>query len=449
MKHIELLAALMGALGLGACAYLSSGRGRTAARALGVAACVIVANLALAETRLSLADAGLGAAAILAAGALFLARGKGRLRGTLLACAAIEAALIVSAFVFPVFSPIPLEGSFAVGRIGPFAIEDSAALGGGKRPILVTLYYPCDEAKAYPKSSYLDGEEMFRAYGLPGIMGRYLGRARGNSHEGAPISEREKSYPLVVFSHGIGGFPEEYGELVEGLASEGFIVATVNHSGYSLFARLPGGEVLPFGAEAVEAAMGGVDKGSSETIIRGLEEISADQSRAVDWLLDRRGGGSPFPRIDPEAIAVAGHSFGGAAAVLSLRRDLRFAAGVNLDGPLYGEALLGVGHPLLVVSSDKAAYLDAGPGAEAQRASAIVRHYFDSVEACARASRPEPNLATIAGSSHSSFGSLSSRSPFKYFDAYPASRDGRETIKIARKLVADFLANSLRPSERR
>jgi alpha-beta hydrolase superfamily lysophospholipase len=449
VRYIELLTALAGVLGLGLCAYLSSGRGRTAAIALGVAASVLAANLALAETRLSLAAAGIGAAALLASGMLFLVRGKGRRRGIVLAGAAIETALIVSAFVFPVFSPIPLEGGFAVGRIGPFAVEGDASPGGAKRPLLLTLYYPSDEAKAHPKSAYLDGEAMFRAYGLPGIIGRYLGLARGNSHEGAPISGRAGSYPLVVFSHGIGDFPEEYGELVEGLASEGFIVATVNHSGYSLFARLPSGEVLPFGAEAVEAAMGGADKGKSGTIIRALGEISADQSKAVDWLLGEQGRGGPFSRIEPESVAVAGHSFGGAAAVLSLRRDGRFAAGVDLDGPLYGEALLGVQRPLLIVSSDKAAYLDAGPGPEARRASEIVRHYFDSVEACASSSRPEPRLETIAGSSHSSFGSLSSRSPFRYFDAYPASRDGRETIRIARKLVADFLADSLGPSRKR
>jgi Predicted dienelactone hydrolase len=443
MRTIELLAALMGALGLGACAYLSSRSARLAIATLVASLAVLAANLALAETRLSLAAAGLGAAALIAFGALFLARGKGRRRGSVLACATIEGALLISAFVFPIFSPIPPEGRFEVGKIGPFAIEEATSLDGGRRRILVDLYYPSDEVIAFPRSRYLDGEGLFRAFGLPGFMGRYLRLARANSHDGAPISESERSYPLVLFSHGIGDFPEEYAELLEGLASEGFIVAAINHAGYSRFARMPGGEVLYYAGQAVEAAMGRADKGKSETILRALEVLSDDQSRTIDWLLQRRDEGGPFSRIDSAAIAAVGHSFGGAAAVLSLRRDGRLRVGVDLDGPLYGESLAGVARPLLVLSSDKASYLEAGSASANPRAAAIVRHYFDGIEACERASRPRPALATILGSSHSSFGGLSSHSPFKYFDEYPATRDSRETIRIARELTAAFLADSL------
>ncbi|MFI6156564.1 prolyl oligopeptidase family serine peptidase [Kitasatospora sp. NPDC051170] len=72
----------------------------------------------------------------------------------------------------------------------------------------------------------------------------------------------------------------------------------------------------------------------------------ADLRFVADELTSRR-------RADPDRIGVLGHSMGGAAAAEAVRQDERFAAGLHLDGGLFGSPVpeVGLDRPFLMLTS--------------------------------------------------------------------------------------------------
>ena len=114
----------------------------------------------------------------------------------------------------------------------------------------------------------------------------------GWSALGSPILEPKQPYPLVVLSHGTGGAAMQMSWFAEHLASNGYIVAAVNHHGNTAAedALLPQGFALWW-------------------------ERARDLSVVIDKLLvDDR-----FARfIDPKRIALAGFSLGGYSVVSSV-----------------------------------------------------------------------------------------------------------------------------------
>ena len=106
--------------------------------------------------------------------------------------------------------------------------------------------------------------------------------------------------PLVLFSHGLGGSRMGYSHLGRHFAQHGFIALHVQHAG-SDRAVWQGGTL---------ALLGNVHDAASET--NALARVE-DVSFALTTLLGDRELGA---LIDPQAIAVAGHSYGANTAML-------------------------------------------------------------------------------------------------------------------------------------
>lgn len=160
------------------------------------------------------------------------------------------------------------ERSNPVGR-SFVGYEDSTRhnwVGKGNRPLATTIWYPT--VKGTQETEWRIS--VFRA---------------GWTAQGAPLVDTPSKLPLIILSHGTGGSAAQLSWLAETLASNGYLVAAVNHHGNTAFeeAFLPQGFILWW-------------------------ERARDISIVIDKLLaDPRFG----HRIDVSRIGAAGFSLGG------------------------------------------------------------------------------------------------------------------------------------------
>jgi dienelactone hydrolase len=132
-------------------------------------------------------------------------------------------------------------------------------------------------------------------------------------------------FPLVVFSHGLGGAPGDFAPLLRTWAAAGFVV--------------------------VAPAYPKTTRGTAEFDVGDVLNQPADASFVVTQVL----AGPLAARIDPAQIAAAGHSAGGITTVglFTVARDPRLRAGLVFAGAaVTGTAFLGAAAPILFVHGD-------------------------------------------------------------------------------------------------
>ena len=138
----------------------------------------------------------------------------------------------------------------------------------------------------------------------------YGGPTRGNVAVNARVLQSGKPYPLLVFSHGFGGGGIGSVFLTEALAARGWIAAAPDHHDSYSAVRIRQGAV-PFDRRGFLHDANEITKsGPGE---RGKYHYRIREIRTVlDYMLtaeDFRGF------VDPEKLAVGGHSLGGFAAL--------------------------------------------------------------------------------------------------------------------------------------
>jgi predicted dienelactone hydrolase len=174
---------------------------------------------------------------------------------------------------------------------GPYEVGSVALeLDDGRRAV---AWYPADpEAVSGPT-------DAFDIAGLlsPGLQAQIPPESRPEYPiaayaDAAPATE-DGPYPVVLFSHGFAGFPEQSADLTTHLASWGFVVAAPDHVERSLSGMLG------------TAAQGVEPREDAEVLAATLDLIEADSARA----------GSPLAElVDLDNVAVTGHSAGAGAA---------------------------------------------------------------------------------------------------------------------------------------
>lgn len=254
------------------------------------------------------------------------------------------------------------------------------------RQLMIKTWYPATDISQGKADPYVDaaGRNGFaKKYGLPPFLLHYLDRINTHVYRNVPIVE--KSFPVVVFSHGYHSKANGYYVLLSELASHGYVVLAINHTYESTGTTFPDGTEVYFNhtyAHAIEsdswsmvqpAIQAFKDSLSFEErhlivqkslrnyfvkdmVERWAQDISDVASQATLWNdtgFFQNDTGFFQNRLDTAKIGVLGHSRGGAAAGQALLTDKNIKAAVNLDGVQWGEMVdTAFSRPFLYLSSD-------------------------------------------------------------------------------------------------
>jgi predicted dienelactone hydrolase len=154
------------------------------------------------------------------------------------------------------------------------------------------------------------------------------------------------TYPLVVFSHGTGGIKISNTSTFMDLASNGYVVCSIDHPYHSQFTIGADGKFVRMDQAYWQEYLDVVnhkytDEGTRLQItLKWLSLRTADMNFVVDTILAQakdNNSAEVYHLIDPTKIGLMGHSIGGAEAAQVARERSDISAVVNLDGDLFGE----------------------------------------------------------------------------------------------------------------
>lgn len=265
------------------------------------------------------------------------------------------------ACTLPVFTLPKPTGNYAVGihyyrlvdekRNDPFLDKSTR-----KREFMVKLYYPASRDNSKPFERYFHNDlKLIRGFtafysGLPPFMFDHLKLVKTNSKEGLEPSGQQPNYPVVLFSHGAGTSMEVQSSQCEDLASNGYIVAAIDHTYVSSVTEFP--DRIVSSSEATT----NFNVGDPAEIITQI--MADDASFVIDKLEEMNAGKMDSilkGKLDMKRIGAIGHSVGGAVAYNLAINDSRVKAAINLDGKVYvtPKGRTTSMAPLLILANDK------------------------------------------------------------------------------------------------
>ncbi|MFC4118051.1 alpha/beta hydrolase family protein [Nonomuraea zeae] len=192
------------------------------------------------------------------------------------------------------------------------------------RELKVTLWYPTRQrdGERAPYMTAKESELLMKGVRSAGVPYDTLSRTRTNAIKDAEPTG--KKLPLVVLSPGFTKPISTLTSLAEELASQGYVVAGIDHPYESYVTTLADGRI----AECL-ACDSDTDTGFGTGVVAGR---AADVSFVLDQLPAKwKGSGL----IDRSRIAMAGQSIGGAGALAAMVKDPRIRAGIDMDGTSY------------------------------------------------------------------------------------------------------------------
>jgi dienelactone hydrolase len=251
--------------------------------------------------------------------------------------------------------PAP-TGRHRLGTTSLYLIDPSrpdAWVPTQRAQVMIQLWYPADAVDRYPRAPWMPPVAARAWEKLMALPSLNLPITEG--HLGAPVRQRDGGWPVVLYSHSLGGERSETTCLVEDLASQGYVVVTIDHIYDADVVELPDGNVK-FCAVPPPTA----DKDTPATT-KEIESRVADVRFVLDQLAVINRGGNPgheqWPlpsglcgALDLDRVGMFGQSDGGSTTAHAMHADDRIKVGVSLDGTLWTPQAVaaGPGRPLLL-----------------------------------------------------------------------------------------------------
>jgi hypothetical protein len=344
---------------------------------------------------------------------------------------------LAASCAFPFYRMLKPTGSYKIGTISfDAADEDRIVLytDGSYRPrrVRIQIWYPSNNTMGHSIVPWLEdgpivAETVSTMMGFPDFLLRHTALIKSNSYKEAPVSDKLEQYPIVIISHGLTGFRNLHTDKAELLASNGYIVASINHTYKAAITVFENGEVAYLNREALP--FGVKRKEFLEYANSVLNTYSEDIRFTINQLegLDS-GKGTPIlkDKLDLSQIGLLGHSAGGGADIITSLEDERIKVVMGLDPwvePIRDEDVkTGLKVPALFIRSEQ---WETDPNNE---------NLYSLMEN----SKKYIELYQINGTTHLDFSMIYMYSPFTKYFGFAGDLNGWKGAAIRNDFILNF-----------
>jgi pimeloyl-ACP methyl ester carboxylesterase len=349
---------------------------------------------------------------------------------------------VASLYVFPMDDIPDPSGTFQIGAYVE-TVEDTTrdemyGDSSGFRAFTYQMWYPVDDVGDSEVMPWLSGGKdiargLTKSIGLPSFILDHIQYTESNSYQIQTISDNQDAYPVVIISHGWGGFMNLHTDLAEALASRGYIVISIDHTYGSVATKLdsqtvyqdkdalpPRDETPDFLTYANQLVY--TYAGDISFMLDYIETINSDDTSFL------------YNKLSLESIGLIGHSTGGGADVGVALEDDRIDALIGLDAwvepMLMADIENGLTMPSLFLRSET-----WEEGENNTNLLALIEHSSDAT------------LYQIDGTTHADFSMAYMFSPLMSMIGYTGSLDTDYLVDMQKSMINYFFDLHLKDDE--
>ncbi|AUD63745.1 hypothetical protein BK010_09130 [Tenericutes bacterium MO-XQ] len=340
---------------------------------------------------------------------------------------------VASLYMFPIVNIPEPSGTYQIGTyvetVDDMSRDEDYGDGTGYRAFTYQMWYPVDDIGDTEIMPWLSGGKniargLSKSVGLPSFILDQTQYIDSNSYQIKAISDDQDAYPVVIISHGWGGFMNLHNDLAEELASRGYIVISIDHT-YGSVATSIDGNFIYQDKDALPS------RNETDDFLVYANQLvytyAGDVSFMLDYIetLNNDTESFLYNKLDLEHIGLLGHSTGGGADVAVALEDDRIDAVIGLDAwvePILStEIENGLSMPSLFLRSES---WEEGPNNV---------DLYDLIE-----NSNDAKLYQIDGTTHGDFSMAYILSPLMSTIGYTGKLDTEYLIDMQKEMMNNF-----------
>ncbi|MAJ43199.1 MAG: hypothetical protein CMF96_00455 [Candidatus Marinimicrobia bacterium] len=205
------------------------------------------------------------------------------------------------------------------------------------RELMVQIWYPADESLDLSPNPYMDNldqriPEFSKQVGLPKFLVNQINTVKTQSFQNLEISNNKNSYPVIFFSHGLGGMRVQNSAYIQELVSHGFILIAMDHTFDANITIFPNNKIRNYKSNVPESI-----KTEEKYYQLRFKQLKARTNDIIFVLnefekINKDFSSQFYNKLKLDKVGIFGHSFGGATSISALYNDSRISASLALDG---------------------------------------------------------------------------------------------------------------------
>jgi predicted dienelactone hydrolase len=245
--------------------------------------------------------------------------------------------LLGAATALPWLMPVPRSpaptGRYSVGTVTRFLVDDSRReLYSGidePRQFVIQVWYPAKPGRGAKPALWMpDARQLGRLISawikMPRFFLDHASLVRSHSYQDAPLDASGGAYPVLLFSHGWGGFRAQNTYQTQELASHGYVVVGIEHPYGSMVTVFPDGRVVRNNPSALPY------RDPEPQYLPAARKLASQWAGDIGFALDYLAavnrsdpGGRLTGALDMDRIGLFGHSTGAGAVLEFIGTDHR------------------------------------------------------------------------------------------------------------------------------